>query len=83
MARRAGPRQRGATGVKGATGHRGRIGPRGPAGPSATRADILAVVQDEFSELGKHLRVQLERTTQMQVQLDSIHGLLKQLIARD
>lgn len=70
-------------GQRGATGARGATGVRGPAGPSATRADILAVVQDEFSQLGDQLHVQLKRTAKMQVQLDSIHSLLKQLIARD
>jgi hypothetical protein len=71
-------------GERGRRGEKGRTGQRGPigrTGPSATRRDILAAVQDEFAELGKQLRIQLERTAQMQAQLDAIHNLLKQMLA--
>lgn len=61
------------------------------------RADILAVVEDQFYDVRKRLDVQLERTAQLQAQLDAqnremaairqqvdlVHGLLKQLMARD
>jgi hypothetical protein len=67
-------------GERGQWGEKGRTGPRGPTGPSATRKDILAAVQDEFTELGKQLRIQLERTAEMQAQLDAIHNLLKQML---
>ena len=70
---------------RGRRGEKGRTGPRGPAGrtgPSASRKDIFAAVQDEFTELGKQLRIQLERTAQMQAQLDAIHNLLKQMLAK-
>jgi hypothetical protein len=72
----------GSSGARGLTGKLGPIGPSGPAGPTATRADILAVVQDEFHELGKQLQIQLERTAQMQMQLDTIQALVKQLLAK-
>ena len=67
---------------KGRRGPTGRRGLMGPAGPAVTRTQILSAVQDEFIELGKHLRAQLERTAQMQLQLDAIHDLLKQMIAK-
>lgn len=73
---------RGPQGKKGQRGARGATGVPGPAGPSASRADILAVVQDELTELRKQMQIQIERTAQMQHQLDSIQGLVKQLIAR-
>jgi hypothetical protein len=56
----------GSFGARGLTGERGPVSAQGPAGPTATRADVLAVVQDEFHELGKQLQIQLERTAQMQ-----------------
>jgi hypothetical protein len=71
---------KGPRGARGATGSTGRRGRTGPAGPGLTREQILAAVQDEFIELGKHLRTQLERTAQMQLQLDAIHNLLKQML---
>jgi hypothetical protein len=77
--RRSARGQRGETGKRGAPGARGLPG---PAGPSASRADILAVVQDEFNELRKQMQIQIERTAQMQLQLDTIQGLVKQLIAK-
>jgi hypothetical protein len=76
------PTTKGDRGRQGVKGRRGQRGPAGATGPSATRKDILAAVQDEFIELGKHLRLQLERTAQMQLQLDAIHNLLKQMLAR-
>ncbi len=44
------------------------------------RADILAVVEDQFGEIRKQLDVQLTRFAQLQMQLDQIHKLLKQLV---
>ena len=76
------PGRRGERGRTGAKGARGTPGAVGPAGPVATRAQILEAVQREFDELNKHLRVQLERTAQMQMQLDAIQGTLKQLLAK-
>lgn len=72
--------QRGLRGRTGATGATGVKGERGQPGPTATRTQILAAVQSEFDELRKHLQVQLERTAQMQQQLDAIHKLLKQTL---
>lgn len=60
------------------------------------RADILAVVEDQFYEVGKRLDVQLTRTAEIQQQLDGqrkeiaelrrtvtlAHRLLKELLAR-
>ena len=79
--------QRGETGAAGqrgqtgATGQRGPQGERGPAGPPVRRADMLAVVDDQFNEIRKQLDLQLTRTGQLQQQLDQIHGLVKQLVA--
>jgi hypothetical protein len=49
-------------------------------GPAPTRADILAVVEDQFYEMRKQLDVQLTRFAQLQTQLDQIHRLLKDLV---
>lgn len=60
------------------------------------RADILAVVEDQFYDMRKRLDVQLKRTAEIQQQLNGqrkevaelqrtvnlAHGLLKQLIAK-
>ena len=62
-----------------------------------TRADILAVVEDQFYELRKRLDVQLTRTGELQAQIDAqknetvglrqqvelVHGLLKKLVAEE
>jgi hypothetical protein len=61
------------------------------------RADILAVVEDQFYDVRKRLDVQLERTGQLQAQIDAqhqemvalrqqvdlVHDLLKKLMARE
>jgi len=61
------------------------------------RADILAVVEDQFYEVRKCLDVQLERTGELQAQIDAqhkemvalrqqvelVHDLLKKLTAQD
>jgi hypothetical protein len=44
------------------------------------RADVLAMVEDQFTELRKQLDVQLVRMSQIQQQLDQIHTAVKQLI---
>ena len=73
--------QRGKTGAIGQRGLQGERGPAGPAGPPVRRADMLAVVDDQFNEIRKQLDLQLTRTGQLQLQLDQIHGLVKQLVA--
>ena len=87
----------GKTGPAGPAGPQGATGPAGPVGPSMARADILAVVEDQFYDVRKRLDVQLERTGQLQAQIDAqhkemvalrqqvdlVHDLLKKLIARD
>jgi hypothetical protein len=93
MTTKAGPRgAKGARGARGETGERGERGraghrgargergPAGPTGPTPSRADILAVVEDQFYEMRKQLDVQLTRFTQLQTQLDQIHSLLKQMV---
>lgn len=72
--------KRGERGEHGAQGARGARGERGPAGPMPSRADILAVVEDQFYEMRKQLDVQLTRFAQLQTQLDQIHKMLKQLV---
>jgi hypothetical protein len=87
----------GKTGPAGPSGPRGAAGPAGPVGPSMARADILAVVEDQFYDVRQRLDVQLERTSQIQAQIDAqhkemvalrqqvdlVHDLLKKLIARE
>jgi hypothetical protein len=70
----------GKRGRRGARGARGRMGPAGPAGPKVKRAEILAVIDDEFGEVRRNFKTQLKHTTKIQKQLDEIHGQLKQLI---
>ena len=61
------------------------------------RADIIAVVEDQFYEIRQRLDVQLARTGELQSHIDAhrketarlheqvelVHGLLKQLITED
>jgi hypothetical protein len=72
--------EHGARGQRGATGQRGPAGPAGPAGPKMRSAEVLALVDDQFNEIRKQLDLQLKRTAQLQLQLDQIHGLVKQLV---
>jgi hypothetical protein len=72
----------GKRGRRGAAGVRGRTGPAGPPGPKVQRAEILAVVDDEFRQVRKNFKTQLQHTTKIQKRLDEIHGLLKTLIER-
>ena len=62
----------GATGKRGERGERGLQGPVGPAGPKMKAAEVLALVDDQFVEIRKQLALQLQRTGQLQVQLDKI-----------
>ena len=62
-----------------------------------SRADILAVVEDQFYDINKRLDVQLTRTAEIQLQLDGqrketaeirsaveqVHRLLKHLVSND
>jgi hypothetical protein len=76
----------GKTGPTGAVGPRGVAGPRGPAGPAGptlNKSDVLAMVEDQFDEIRHELRLQLERMAQIQMQLDQIHSVVKQLLALD
>jgi hypothetical protein len=45
-------------------------------------AEVLALVDDQFMGIRKQLDLNLTRMGQVQVQLDEIHGLLKQLVSR-
>ena len=77
------PGERGATGERGERGERGEggaKGERGPAGLPPRREEILALVDDQFTEIKQQLGIQLTRFAQLQRQLDQIHGLLKQLV---
>ena len=71
---------RSSKGERGATGARGRTGARGARGPSPTREQILSAVHAEFNEMRQQLTVQIERTAQMQQQLDAIQNLLKRAL---
>lgn len=72
---------KGITGAKGATGATGATGQRGPAGATLNRADILAMVEDQFVAMRQEMALQLARMAQMQVQLDQIHTILKKLVS--
>lgn len=45
-------------------------------------AEVLALVDDQFSQIRKRLDKQMHRTGELQIQLDQIHQLLKELVAR-
>jgi hypothetical protein len=45
-----------------------------------SREHILAAAQDEFANLRQHLPIQIERTAQMQRQLDAIYELLRKAL---
>jgi hypothetical protein len=45
-----------------------------------SRANVLAMVEDQFYELRKQLDLQLMRFAQLQAQLDQIHRLIKGLV---
>jgi hypothetical protein len=83
--------------IRGARGARGPVGLTGPAGPKMKPAEVLVLVDDQFAEIRKQFFLQLQRTAQLQVQLDKIlgrtndacstldmlHDLLKQLVKED
>ena len=64
--------KRGLKGDRGRTGARGVPGPVGPAGPKMKAEEVLALVDDQFYQIRKQLTLQLQRTGQLQVQLDKI-----------
>ena len=74
--------ERGEHGARGRRGLRGQRGKRGPAGPVPTRSQILEAAHSEFDELRKQLHIQLQRTAQMQQQLDAIQNLLKRALEK-
>lgn len=88
-------KQAGQRGPRGHRGERGRSGARGPVGPSVSKTDILAAVDEQFTEVHRRLETQLARMAQLQQQIDlqhkdisdtrreleAIHGVLKRLIA--
>jgi hypothetical protein len=78
--------RRGALGNRGANGRRGltgRRGPAGPPGPAINKSDVLAMVEDQFNDIRRELRLQLERMAQIQLQLDQIHKVVQQLLLLD
>jgi hypothetical protein len=74
---------RGLVGKQGAPGPQGAQGARGPIGPTMKRADVLAMVDDQFVSIRQELSLQFSRLGQIQVQLDQIHTMLKKLSAHD
>ena len=77
------PGQRGRQGQRGEPGKqgaRGATGARGPVGPSPSRSQIIEAVHAEFDQMKRQLQVQLERTAQMQQQLDQIQNLLRRAL---
>ena len=49
----------------GRTGARGLRGPQGKTGPSMPRAAVLAIVDDQFTDIHKKLDIQLTRVAQL------------------
>jgi hypothetical protein len=70
--RRGAKGAKGAKGAQGMKGARGARGPAGPAGPKMKAAEVLALVDDQFAQIRKQMEIQLQRTGQLQVQLDKI-----------
>jgi hypothetical protein len=52
----------------------------GAAGPKLKRADVVAMLDDQLSQLRGQLDVHLTRMGQIQQQLDQIHSVVKQLL---
>jgi hypothetical protein len=73
--------RRGPRGYSGEAGVQGPVGPAGPAGPRISRADVIAMVEDQFVEIRKEMSLQLQRMGQIQVQLDQIAVMLKKLVS--
>ena len=69
--------------MRGKTGKVGKAGARGPRGPAMKRSDVLAIVEDQFREVRQQLDLHLQRTAQVQAQLDHVEGLLKQLVREE
>jgi Tfp pilus assembly protein PilO len=47
------------------------------------RSDVLAMVEDQFTDIRQSLNVQLVRMGQIQQQLDQIQAAIRQLIKQD
>lgn len=69
--------------TRGRTGARGKTGKTGPRGPSMKRSEVLAIVEDQFREIRNKLDLQLQRTAQIQAQLDYLGGLVKHIVEED
>src|SRR5437870_4598088 len=72
--------RRGARGLRGQRGATGARGVAGPAGRPATKADMLAVVQDQFGRHRQELRTalkQLRREVRVEL-LKHVTGHLKE-----
>ena len=65
---------------RGPVGPRGKQGARGRRGATVHRADILAIVDDQFTAIRQELSLQLTRIAQIQSQLDHIHATLKKAV---
>lgn len=61
-------------------GQQGQQEQRGQQGPGPNRADVLAMVEDQFGEIRKELGLQLVRMGQIQTQLDQIYTMVKKLV---
>lgn len=55
-------------------------GQTGPEGPRVSRADVLAMVEDQFGGIRQEMSLQLQRLGQIQVQLDQIAVMLKKVV---
>jgi hypothetical protein len=73
--------QSGKRGTKGVTGARGKAGSRGPAGTLAgsEHAEIL-IAERRIEDIYEGLTAQMQRTAEIQAELDELRGKLRTLI---
>ena len=69
-------RARGPRVIRGPAGPQGLRGPVGPPGPTNHRYDALA---EKVEAISKELKIQFERFSQIQLQLDGVAQALKQI----
>ena len=74
------PGHRGTTGKKGTTGERGRIGIHGSAGTLAgSEHEEILIIQRRIEDMYEGMTVQLERTAEIQLELNAFRTKLQSL----
>ena len=75
------PGIRGTTGKTGVTGARGKVGSHGPSGTLAgSEHEAILIVQRRIEDIYEGLTVQMQRTAQIQVEMDSLRAKLQALM---